>query len=121
MTSMSILINLIGIALIIFILWWFLFSKQTAKKITNNKITIRVHNGVYEPSIITAKVNQHLSLEFIRDDESPCAEYVIFNALGKSAQLPLHDPTTIDLTVEKPGKYQFTCQMGMYKGQLIIK
>jgi len=118
---MAILINFIGILLIAFILWWFLFAKQKATNITNNKITIHVHNGVYEPATIKANANQKITLEFIRDDESPCSEYVIFKDLDKSAQLPLHKAKTIELNIDKSGKYAFTCQMGMYKGLLVIE
>jgi plastocyanin domain-containing protein len=45
---------------------------------------------------------------------------VIFNDFGKSAQLPTGETVPIEFLPEKPGEYEFTCQMGMLRGKLIV-
>ncbi len=117
---MTILINLIGLFLIAAIIWWFWFSKPSIAIMQANIIDIFVKDGVYQPASIQGKINQPLTLRFIRKDASPCAEFVIFNTLNISRSLPINTPTDITLTIEKAGKYEFTCQMGMYRGHLII-
>ena len=118
----TLLVNIIGIGLVFLIIWWFWMSKShtTAVKI-DNLIKIQVNNGVYQPSNIEAKINQPITLRFIRDDASPCAETVVFHSLNISKQLPLHQPVDLLLNISKAGEYEFTCQMGMYRGKLIVK
>lgn len=111
---------MIGILLIGSIVWWFWFSKpRTIKAKQNNLIEIKVKDGVYQPAIIQVKVNQLLTLRFIREDATPCAEIVIFPDLNVTKTLPLQIPIDIPLTLQQLGEYKFTCQMGMYQGKLI--
>ena len=73
----TLIVNLIGLILIGLIIWWFIFSKPKATRIKGNTIDIKVHDGIYEPSVIKAKKGQSLHLRFLREDESPCSEVVI--------------------------------------------
>lgn len=116
----TVLVNLTGILLIIGIIWWFWLSKVKTLSVNLDKpIEVNVKNGVYQPANIQVKVNQLITLRFIREDASPCAETVVFNSLNVSKQLPLNEPTELSLTLKNPGEYEFTCQMGMYRGKLI--
>lgn len=119
---MPVLVNLIGVLLIIFIIIWFWLVKPKTKIITNGKniIDIVVADGVYKPTLITAKAGQKLTLRFIREDASPCAEVVVFPKLDINAELPLHHPYLLHLQIDQAGEYEFTCQMGMYRGKLIV-
>lgn len=118
----TLLVNVAGIALICLIIWWFWFSKSHTSTIKiDNLIEIRVKDGVYQPSNIEAKINQPITLRFIRDDASPCAEIVVFHSLNISKQLPLHQPVDFQLNIKNAGEYEFTCQMGMYRGKLTVK
>jgi plastocyanin domain-containing protein len=83
-------------------------------------IEIRVKDGVYQPATIQAKANQSIILRFIREDASPCAEIVVFSTLNISQQLPMNKPTDVHLSIKTPGQYEFTCQMGMYRGMLVV-
>lgn len=116
------LINLIGALFIGLIVWWFWFSESKTYATTiQNFSEIKVRDGVYNPSHIEVPVNQPVTLRFIREDASPCAEYVIFSTLNISQQLPLGKPTDLVFTIKTPGEYEFTCQMGMYRGKLIAR
>jgi plastocyanin domain-containing protein len=116
------LFNIIGILVIAFIIWWFWLAKPKAKPTAQNDIVeVIVENGVYSPSIIEASKGQPLTLRFLRRDPSPCAEKVFFSALNVNADLPINEPKDIQLTVNTPDSYEFTCQMGMYRGKLLIQ
>ena len=117
----TLIVNLIGLILIGLIVWWFIVSKPNATRIKGDTIDIKVHDGIYDPPVIKAKKGQALHLRFLRQDESPCSEVVIFDQLNLSAELPIGKPYEINLTVKDAGEYDFTCQMGMYRGKLIIE
>jgi plastocyanin domain-containing protein len=116
----ALVFNSIGILLIIFIVWWFLVKKPKAKNVENGSVEVLIKDGVYQPASIHAKAGKELTINFLRKDESPCSEYVIFDDFNISAKLPLNEPHAITLKPEKPGKYPFTCQMKMYRGELIV-
>jgi plastocyanin domain-containing protein len=118
------LINFTGVILIIFIIWWFWLSKKgvsTPIAIAGNSVDIIVDGGVYEPAVIKTSVGKPLILRFIRKDSSPCAEKVIFSELEISADLPVGKPYELTITPQKPGEFDFTCQMAMYRGKLIVE
>lgn len=116
----TIFINALGILLIGFVIGWFFVLRVKPKKIIANTVKILVKNGVYLPAVIEVNHGQTIILRFLREDSSPCSQYVIFNQLNKSVELPLHEEKTVQLHIEKPGEYEFTCQMGMYRGKIIV-
>lgn len=117
----TLLVNVIGLLLIGGIVWWFWGSESSPAPIQSGSIAeIKVKDGVYQPAHIEAKANQPLTLRFIREDATPCAEVVIFSALNISQVLPMNKPVDIAIQVKNPGVYEFTCQMGMYRGKLIV-
>jgi plastocyanin domain-containing protein len=121
---MDIIINILGLSLVGFIIWWFLLAKprvENSLNNTENSLDVLVENGVYEPALIRAKVGQTLQLRFLRKDKSPCAEVVIFDKLNISAQLPINKYYVVKLNLAEPGEFEFTCQMGMYRGKLIVE
>ena len=97
-----------------------MIAKPKIKEISQNKVKIIVQNGVYSPAMIKTQANQKIELVFIRKDDTPCSEYVIFEKLNISKKLPVNQPLSIMIMPTKPGKYEFTCQMGMYRGMLIV-
>ncbi len=116
------IVNLTGIIVIGLIIYWFWLS--TPRKTTASQaapIEIRVKDGVYTPSHIEARKGETIRLRFVREDPSPCAEKVIFNTLNKSLELPLHGSAEIELHPQEVGEIDFTCEMQMYRGKLIIK
>jgi len=81
---------------------------------------VRVRGG-YQPDTIYARVGEPLRLIFRREETARCSERVVFPDLGKSAMLPAYRDVTIVLTPEHPGVHEFTCQMGMLHGRLIVE
>lgn len=114
-------INILGLFIIGLIVWWFWLAKaERVVATTNEVIPILVKDGVYQPQKIQTQLHQPITLRFTREDPSPCAETVVFNSLNISRELPLHQSIDIQLLIEKPGEYEFTCQMGMYRGKIIV-
>lgn len=116
------LFNSIGLLVIAFVVWWFWLAKPRAKTaVQNDVVEVIVENGVYTPSVIQAAKDQPLTLRFLRRDPNPCAEKVIFSNLNINADLPMNEPKDIRLTVATADSYEFTCQMGMYRGRLLVQ
>ena len=118
----TILVNILGLSLIGFIIYWFWFSTQKAVLAADDGIIdIKVKDGVFTPGFVEIISNKPFKLRFQREDASPCAESVVFAQLNISRQLHLGKTTEIPLNIAEKGSYDFTCQMGMYQGKLIVK
>lgn len=113
-----------GLGLIGLELWWFLFSKPKARKATTQaglqEITVTVDGG-YEPSQIVVQAGQPVRLNFDRKDPSSCLEEVRFPEFRIAQALPLNQVTAIEFTPDKPGKYEFTCGMNMFRGTVDVQ
>ena len=114
------LLNLVGVLLIVAIVWWFWLFKPKAKTTATGAIDVIVDGGVYTPAMIQVQSGQQLIVNFMRKDQSPCAQYVVFSELGISEELPINQAKPVVIPTDKPGEFEFTCQMGMYRGKLII-
>jgi len=112
--------NVAGLVLIVLIVWWFWLAKPKSLRATSGVIEITVADGVYAPARIEVPAGKPVTLRFVRKDPSPCAEKVLFDDLGISRDLPLNEPIDVVLTPAAPGEYEFTCQMRMYRGQLVV-
>lgn len=118
---MMLLINPLGLVLIALIVWWFWLYKGPTTQLDAGQVTINVHDGVYDPAHIRIPAGQPARLSFVRQDPSPCASVVVFKDFDISAELPLNQPREVALQPMSPGRYAFTCQMQMYRGELIVE
>lgn len=119
---MEIVVTVAGFVLIALIVWWFWFSTpQAAHADADTAVEIEVKDGTYQPAVVEVPAGKPISLNFTRQDASPCAEKVVFADLDISADLPLDRAHNIQIPALDPGTYEFTCQMGMYRGRLIAK
>jgi plastocyanin domain-containing protein len=114
-------INMAGIVVIGAIVWWFWMSKPKAQRARRNLIDVLVEGGTYTPARIEVDAGKEVTLRFLRRDASPCAEKVIFEELGISAELPINEAREIVIAPVSAGEYSFTCQMRMYRGSLVAK
>lgn len=117
----AVLVNLSGLVLIGFIVYWFWLSKPNTAMVANGVISIVVDNGVYTPSRIEVATGQVVTLRFLRKDPNPCAAKVIFAELGISKELSLNNEVEITLRPETPGEFAFNCDMQMYRGILVVR
>lgn len=114
------IINIAGLLLIALIVWWFWLYKPKATQLKNNNLMVVVENGIYTPARIKLPANENITLEFLRKDASPCAEMLLIPDLQINEILPLNKPSKIVLPAMTSGKYDFHCQMQMYRGQIIV-
>ncbi len=117
----AVMINVAGLALIGLIVWWFWLSRPAARRADAAPMTVVVEDGVYTPARIEVAQGRPVVLRFLRKDPSPCAAKVIFSALGISADLPIGEEQELRLAPLQPGEYEFTCEMHMYRGSLLVR
>ena len=114
------MINVLGVLLIALIGWWFWLYKPKEATANDGTMTVIVDNGTYEPSRIRLPAGKATTLRFLRKDASPCAGTVVFADFDISEELPLDKTKDINLPPLTPGDYSFTCQMQMYRGELLV-
>ncbi len=115
------IVNVLGLLLIGLIAWWFWIYQPGEVSAGQGAIRVIVEDGTYQPSRIRLPAGQSATLQFLRKDASPCAEMVLFSDFDISEELPLDHYKTITLPAMNPGEYDFTCQMQMYRGKLIVE
>lgn len=114
-----------GLFLIGFIAWFFWGPKKGGSQAEigssgYQEASIQVKNG-YNPARVIVQSGKPIRFEFTREETAACSEMVIFPDFQKSATLPVGQKVRIDLPPMEAGTYDFTCQMGMYKGTIIAK
>lgn len=118
---MSILVNIVGLAMMAWVIWWFwLYKNHHNETLINGLLDIEVDDGRYQPSHIKAKVNQEITLRITRKTANPCAGTLIIDAFNINAELPLGQAYDITFTPDKVGEFSFCCQMAMYRGKLSV-
>ncbi len=125
MTTTQIIVTLGGIALSIFIAWFFWFAPKAKTQAAVSasgaqEVAVTVKGG-YTPDLIVVKAGQPVRLRFTRRESSACSEMVLFPDFNRSAKLPEGEEVDVELTPDKPGEYGFQCQMGMLRGKLIVE
>lgn len=124
MNTVQIIVTIGGIALSFFIAWFFwLAPKAQTKAVATGgvqEVAVTVKGG-YTPDVIVAKAGQPLRLHFTRQESASCSEKVLFPDFDQNALLPEGQEVTLEFTPEKPGEYGFQCQMGMFRGKLIVE
>lgn len=81
---------------------------------------VRVRGG-YEPDTIYGRVGEPVRIVFRREETAACSERVVFPAFGKSAMLPPYQDVLVELVPYEPGEYEFTCQLGVLHGTLVVE
>jgi plastocyanin domain-containing protein len=126
MTSIQITVTAVGAVAIVWVLWYFLFSRGTPVAATAGagggvqEVRITVKGG-YTPDTIVVQAGKPVRLQFYRDETADCSERVVFERFDIDQQLPAFQTTTVEFTPELPGEYPFRCGMNMLKGLLVVE
>jgi len=125
MTTAQIIVTLGGIALGIFIAWFFWLAPKGQTRAAAGtggvqEVAIIVKGG-YTPDVIVVKAGSPVRLRFTRQESSACSENVLFPDFNQNALLPEGQEVTLEFTPDKPGEYGFQCRMGMLRGKLIVE
>jgi plastocyanin domain-containing protein len=125
MNTLNLIVTLTGLAMIVWIVWYFWLWKGESFMAQVGTRGIQevgvVVKGGYQPSTIVAKAGIPLRLNFTRREASTCGEEVVLPEFGKRAHLPENKSIAIEVVPERKGEYEFTCGMNMYKGKLIVQ
>lgn len=125
MSPDKVFVILLGLASIAGIAFYFWGPRQGGSRATitgsgYQEAMILVKGG-YTPDIITVQHGKPVKLTFRREETAACSEMVVFGDFHKSAKLPTGEDVIIELLPDKAGEYEFTCQMGMFRGKLIVE
>jgi plastocyanin domain-containing protein len=124
MTAAQLVVTTLGVAAIVWVLWYFLLSRRpgVATRVVRGvqEIAVTVKGG-YSPDTILVQAGKVVRLQFYRDETADCSERVVFEHFGIDRRLPAFETTTIEFTPSEPGEYPFRCGMSMLKGLLVVE
>lgn len=124
MTTAQIIVNLVGLGLIGWIVWYFWLYRKEGVAVAEvggfQQVDITVKGG-YDPDVIVVKKDKPVRLNFNRQESALCSEMVLFDKIDKSAMLPEGQTVTIEFTPKESGEIPFQCQMGMLRGRLVVQ
>lgn len=113
-----------AVVAIVLVLWYFLGPRRAARAASGShgiqEVTIRVEGG-YDPSVIEVAAGRPVRLTFDRRENNPCSDELVLRDFGIKRDLPAFERTTIEVTPPAPGRYEFTCGMGMLHGALVAR
>ena len=116
---------LVGLSIIGGIAWFFWGRRKVEVRVpvapSGYQEAMVLVKGGYTPDVIVVHHGRPVRLKFRREESAACSEMVIFNDFGKSAKLPTGETVAVEFLPEKPGEYEFTCQMGMLRGKLVVE
>ena len=125
MTWDRIIVDLVGLGLVGFIIWFFWLVKtrgvRAAMTSSGYQEQMVLVKGGYTPDMIVVERGKAVRLNFIRQESSSCSEMVLLPAFNKSAKLPEGKTVPVEFLPKETGEYEFACQMGMFRGKLIVE
>ena len=123
MNAVSIIVNVLGLAAIVLIVWYFWLYRREGVQVAEvagvQQVPITVKGG-YDPDVIVVRQGRPVRLLFTRQESSLCSEMVIFDKIGQSAKLPEGETIAVEFTPKERGEIPFQCQMGMLRGKIIV-
>ena len=124
MSAVQLIVNLTGLAVIVWIIWYFWLYRKEGLQVAEvggvQQVQIKVKGG-YDPDVIVVKRGKPVQLHFNRQESAMCSEMVIFDKIDQSAKLPEGETVTIEFTPEEAGEIPFQCQMGMLRGKVVVQ
>jgi plastocyanin domain-containing protein len=125
MTPDQIVVTVGGLAAIAFVAWFFWFKKTAgvrAATVTDGyQEQMILVKGGYTPDTIRVAAGRPVRLLFRREETAACSEQVVLADFGKSAPLPTGTVVPVEFMPDDPGEHEFTCQMGMLRGRIIVE
>src|SRR5512136_1345259 len=99
MNSAQILVTVAGLAISLFIAWFFCLAPKGRTRLAAGaggvqEVAITVKGG-YTPDVIVVKAGQPVRLRFTRQESAACSEKVIFPDFNKNALLPEGQEVTV--------------------------
>lgn len=125
MTWDRVLVDATGLGLVAFIVWffWLVKAKGVRAAVTSSgyQEQMVLVKGGYTPDVIVVEAGKPVRLNFVRQESASCSEMVLFPAFNKSAKLPEGQTVPVEFLPKDRGEFEFSCQMGMFRGKLIVE
>ena len=125
MTWDRVLVDLLGLGLIAFIVWffWLVRAKGVRAAVTSGgyQEQMVLVKGGYTPDVIVVEAGKPVRLNFVRQESVSCSEMVLLPAFNRSATLPEGQTVPVEFLPKDRGEFEFSCQMGMFRGRLIVE
>ena len=125
MTWDKIAVDIVGLALIGFIVWFFWLVKakgvRAATTTAGYQEQMVLVKGGYTPDVIVVERGKPVRLNFVRQESASCSEMVLLPGFGKSAKLPEGATVPVEFLPKERGEFEFACQMGMFRGRVIVE
>lgn len=125
MSIVQILVTVVGLSVVGWIIWYFWLWKgetvSAAMSAHGRQVVDVTVKGGYQPAAIQVQAGQPVRLNFTRREASTCGEEVVFPDFGQRAHLPENQTIALEVVPDKPGEYEFTCGMNMYRGKLVAQ
>lgn len=114
-----------GVLAIAAVLWFFWGPRGAGARApltpSGHQEAMILVKGGYTPDVIVVEHGKPVRLNFRREETAACSEMVLFPDFGRSAELPEGEVVPIEFVPEQPGEFEFTCQMGMLRGKLVVE
>lgn len=125
MTPDRVIVVGVGLGLIAAIAWFFWGPRRGGYRAplatSGYQEAMILVKGGYTPDVVVVEHGKPVRLSFRREESAGCSEMVVLSDFGKSATLPEGEIVPVELLPEQPGTYEFACQMGMYRGKLVVE
>ena len=125
MSPDRIFVTTVGLVLIAFIFWffWMKKAKGSVARTTayGHQEALILVKGGYSPDAILVRKDTPVRLRFLREETAACSEMVLLPDFDKSARLPMGETISVEFVPHEVGEFEFTCQMGMLRGKLIVE
>ena len=124
MTPDRVIVDLVGLGFIGFIVWFFWLVKAKGVKASLSsggyQEQMVLVKGGYTPDAIVVERGKPVRLNFVRQESESCSEVVQLPAFHKSAHLPEGQIVPLEFLPTDTGEFEFACQMGMFRGKVIV-
>ncbi|MBK79931.1 MAG: copper-transporting ATPase [Gammaproteobacteria bacterium] len=125
MTPDRMLVTALGIGAILFIVWYFWMNRASGTRASlassgYQEAMILVKGG-YTPDVILVERGKPVRLNFRREETASCSERVTLPDFGRTAELPTGEVVPVEFLPQEPGEFEFSCQMGMFRGKVIVQ
>ncbi|MDA8238566.1 MAG: cupredoxin domain-containing protein [Chloroflexi bacterium] len=125
MSPDRILVTVVGLAAVAAVAWFFWFKRAEGVAAATmsdgyQEVMVLVKGG-YTPDTIRVSAGKPVRLLFRREETAACSEQVVLADFGKSAVLPEGQVVPVEFLPGEPGEHEFTCQMGMLRGRLLVE
>jgi len=121
----EVVVSLLGTGLAAGIAWFFWGPRKEGYSVpltsSGYQEALVLVKGGYSPDTLVVRAGKPVRLVFRRQESSACSEMVVFGDFDRSASLPEGEDVPVEFVPGTPGTYEFTCQMGMLRGRLVVQ